>query len=149
VTGHVTLEGTTYPVEYFGSGLVTAPTLILPPLIPPPPPPPGTGTFVVTETFILPATLQASLTACAADPFSLRCASPPDNLAEISINLPGELTVNLNLFYFDGFVSGDPPPETEISELFVSTPIPEPSSLWLTCAVIAIAIAARPRCGTP
>ena len=141
-SGQVTIGGVTFRVEYFGTFTVNGPELQSMQFNPAGNPIQvsyGNTVELIspsspTATFFLPATIQGSFLACnilLLPPFPSGCdASSPAALANISINLPGELTYSVHI----NFASGTP--LTTVDESFAS--IPEPTSLLLVGFGIAL-----------
>lgn len=144
-SGQVTLSGTTESVQYVGSASVTAAPFILNCTSPP-----GCmGTVTVSSgtitappitlsspstTIFLPATMQGSFAACVPPLPPATCTSSSPAVADVSINLSGELAVTIDVGYTGAF-----PNTVSYTESFVSTP--EPTSILLLALGMAVAIA--------
>ncbi len=143
--GMVTLAGVTYYVDYTGSGTINAPEVNIEPvggndltatsftvtsgnIVAPTITPASPSTIIV-----LPATMQASFGACLRT-FSEQCGSSP-LVANVSIDLTGELMYTISVFYEEG----TNPVFADISESFASTPVPEPRSIILVVLGVALA----------
>jgi hypothetical protein len=133
--GRITLDGFTTFSMYAGSGVVSAPDITIFSLA-------GLSSdFVLTSghtavivspaspvaTFVLPATMSGTFTACrTADGFS--CTSP--SLANVAVDSPGVLTI---VAKYRGPIAG---PIVLIDESF--TTVPEPSSMAYAAPVLGL-----------
>jgi hypothetical protein len=144
--GQVILAGQTYSVQYSGTATVNAPTVLITPIggvtastftvssgdITAPPITPSSPSTMI----VLPATITGSFSACLTPMFGLYCSSSSPAVADISVDLTGELTYNIDVFYI-----GTTPDFFNTTESFISTPVPEPSSMFLlTLAAVTVAI---------
>ena len=129
-SGTLTLDGVTYGVEYDGIAGVMYPDFTIP-----------TTPF---PTVVVPATMVGTYTACAilVPSQSNACEHPGDqDIATINVNVPGELTLPFGGPFSNGQYILD-------VVTFVSTPVPEPSSMpyaLLTLGLAASAIVSRRR----
>lgn len=147
--GRVMLGGTTTAVEYEGTTLISAPTIMFggpigsttisvsaggrtaPPMTPSSP----------TTTIVLPASITGGFTACPYPLFPplypICVVSPP--VANIVVDLQGVLTVNMHAYYVYG-----EPNDVRVSESFTTTP--DPPTILLVALGLLASILFRRKC---